>query len=58
MGGRNLRTLNTICCLPYWISIHECKLVRTGNWERVVFVREYQHEIANMTDQRSQSSQP
>ena len=25
-------------------------LVRAGNWERVVFARDYQHEIANMTD--------
>ena len=25
-----------------------------GNWERVVFVCDYQREIANMTDQRGQ----
>ena len=28
--------------------------MRAGNWERVVFVRDYQHEIAKMTDQRGQ----
>ena len=28
--------------------------MRGGNWERVVFVRDYQREIAKMTDQRGQ----
>ena len=29
-GRRNLRTLNTICCRPYWISIHECIISASG----------------------------
>ena len=28
--------------------------MQAGNWQRVVLKRDYQHEIANITDQRGQ----
>ena len=51
-GGGKVRT---ICCPPYWISIHECIIVTSRKLGIAVVLPDNQHEIAKMTDKLGQT---